>query len=1032
MSRNLPEELVPVMAKVGHHWPEADEDGLRRAAGVWREFGGEAERLSRRGGDSAQRVTGENSGRAVDAFAEHWRGFAGGGRGALDDAQTAAELIAKAFESAATATDSCKSAIISVLTELAEEIKADEAAKAKAGAGGGVLGAVVKVVTTVVADVEELVAVTVAKARVGELLEELGREMKHGLEAALKEPAVTTLERIAQADGHGHRSGSGDLRMMSAGAHGQLTGALAGSAAGGAAVGGVRALSAKVGPDGRVVTDASGQPVLFDQNGKKVTGVEGVTVETDGQGKPVVGADGKVAVLGADGKPVVGLALGLDGKPMTDNDGKPVVVGADGKLGESGLSVAVGKDGKPMVGTDGRPVVVDADGKPVVGADGRVAKLGTDGRLVVDAQGHPVVVGVDGKEMAPTGHDQQAVKLGPDGRPVVDVNLKSGTGVLPGVGGASADGPGGLGLGVQAGPGGAGVQVTGGPQADVRVDDGRGHDDAPMRGHDRSGSGSGYGHQRQQPVEYDEPGGFDSDPVDLPRPSRGGPAAVHTDSVAVDLPPVTATGGSGGGGGGFGGGFGDAPSAPAGGGGSRPFDPPISGGSVGTPGGGYGPVSGAPVGAGPVGTGPVGGGSGAGVPGSPIGAGGAAGGSAPVAPGPVAGQTGVPGAGGTAGMPGTPGAGGVGGPGGANPPAAGGQGGAAVVGIVPGQEARAGAGAARPPVGSPLPGAGAGVGAGAGAGQGGPAPFRMFSETVIDPRRRPDGMIHPEAGGWAAVPPAEAGAAVLIIHTAGRSGGVEPASEPVHVRTIADSRPYGVPGGLGPVDPAHQAEAERRAPRTPEGAFALHPDPRGGDWTEALNGGGYREPGRANNCLDVALSGIDTFAGHPTCAAPRLPDGPAGERGGRDRAERELGTQFHDLGDGGDALAQLAETLLRSGPGAQAVLLTLDEFGRSHSWNAVSHGEAVTYLDHQTGRQSTVPLHDAAHGLWAIAVDAESRPLDLSDIQLTVPVPKAEPAQAVEAVERQRPAAPQEPAPPRSRLTIHRTAAGTSARSNHR
>ncbi|MFD9128947.1 hypothetical protein [Kitasatospora sp. NPDC059571] len=81
MPRNLPAELAPVMARLDRRWPEADEDALRGAAGLWREFGAEADRLGRRGVAAAQRVTGENAGPAVDAFADHWRGFSGGGRG---------------------------------------------------------------------------------------------------------------------------------------------------------------------------------------------------------------------------------------------------------------------------------------------------------------------------------------------------------------------------------------------------------------------------------------------------------------------------------------------------------------------------------------------------------------------------------------------------------------------------------------------------------------------------------------------------------------------------------------------------------------------------------------------------------------------------------------------------------------------------------------------------------------------------------------------------------------------------------------
>lgn len=136
MSRKLPEELAPVLARTGHQWPQADEDGLRKAAGLWREFGTEAERLGKRGGDSAKRVAGDNSGRAVEAFEAYWQAFSGSGKGHLDDAHSATGLIAGAFDKAARAVDSCKGDIVATLTELAAELKKaeEQAAKAKEAA----------------------------------------------------------------------------------------------------------------------------------------------------------------------------------------------------------------------------------------------------------------------------------------------------------------------------------------------------------------------------------------------------------------------------------------------------------------------------------------------------------------------------------------------------------------------------------------------------------------------------------------------------------------------------------------------------------------------------------------------------------------------------------------------------------------------------------------------------------------------------------------------------------------------------------
>ncbi|GAA2129366.1 hypothetical protein GCM10009760_00550 [Kitasatospora kazusensis] len=995
MSRNLPEELVPVLAKLGHPWPQADEDGLRRAAGLWRDFGGAAEELGKRGSDSAQRVTGENSGGSVDAFADHWRAYSGGGRGYLDDAQGAADLVAKAFDGAATATDHCKAEIISVLTEVAEALKTAQAVedKAKSALGGGVLGSIAKVVTTAVVGGGELIGLEAAKLRVGALLDELGHEMEQALRTALKEPAITALERMAPAGAQG-KSARSDLRDLSG--SGQLTGALGGAAAGGAAVAGVRMVSAKLGPDGRVLTDASGNPVLVDQNGKTVTGVDGVTIERDQHGRPIIGPDGSVSVVGADGMPVVGLALDASGKPLTDATGQPVLVGADGTVGGSDVMLALGPDGKPVTDAHGRPELMGQDGRPVPQPDPPV-RLGPDGKPL------PVLTtlnSVDHSLLDPSTLDAGAPGAGPLGSSPSTLDP------------AGPQGP----LGLRPFGGGSGILTAPGSNTPLGAG----------LGTSSSGSfGGGQSYQPPQPVgggfhRVPEPvqssgsfgGGYDSGPVTDPTgPVPLGPVSVRTDSVVVAPPsaPVSADpvgwGGSGG------------PSGPGdagdGGGLGRTLDSPVSGVQLGGVQVGGAPAQAAPVGPVPVPGGVPGGGpvAGSGPVGGPVGAptGGPAGGGAagPVVPGGPAGPVGAAGQSapqpGAPGLPGAPGVAGqvgvVGGPGAG----------------IPVQDAR--------PVGTPRTPA---------AGPAGAVPFRSYADTGPGLQRRPDlpGYGEGQAPAWTApVQPGQVAAAYLVAQSY-RSPGPVPQAERVLVRTGADSRPYGHPGGLGPVDPAHQGELESRLPRRQDHGFLRHPDPYLGDWPEALNGGGHREPGRSNNCLDIALSGLDTYAGRPVCSAPRLPDGPAGERGGRDRAERELGTRFSDLGSGDGALGLLAQVLLQAGPGAQAVLLTLDEYGRSHTWNAVVHGTDVTFLDHQAGRRSGAPLHSADHGLWAIAVDAESRPLDLTDVQPSVPV--TVPVEPEPEPEPETAPADQAPAPPRSRLTIHRAPAADSTRSKRR
>ncbi|MEV0535669.1 toxin glutamine deamidase domain-containing protein [Kitasatospora sp. NPDC050463] len=948
MSRKLPEELAPVLARTGHQWPQADEDGLRRAAGHWREFGTEAERLGKRGGDSAKRVTGENSGRAVEAFGEYWRAFSGSGTGHLDDAHAATALVAGAFDKAARAVDSCKADLVATLTELAAELKKaeEQAAHAKAAAAevaaatrggeaasGGVFGGlrqsvgavasgVQNAATEQVAEAMAAIAVETAGLKIGGLLDELGRAMKDALNGTLKEPAVVALLRLAPGGGPGVRPAS-------------FTGGVFDPLAAG--------LPAALGEPGVLGADGAGLAVVLGQDGRPVVGVPGLTVKLDEAGRPVLDEHGEPVIVRADGTPVA------------DASGLLVVRGPDGRplVGVEDLAVKLDEQGRPVLGKDGQPVLTDKDGKVVRGVP--LTDLAAGG----DRNGH----GLDGRPGGPLADGPGAVLPGTPGTPGA-----------PGVPGAGTPGVGPDSVVVMAGSDSAGHPGAGGPAGRPDADGGGA---GPVRTGSAGGGGgdwapSGHPDGAGRPVAAAAPahnggggggggvagsGGPADGDYHLPpaHPGGGGePVTVRTDSVLA--PPAPS-----------------APAAPA----HHPTAPdgPSGGGSAqGNPyGSSYGTPFAVPVGTGPTGPGPL-----AGLPGSsytgpvavghgpaPFGSGIGAGPPAGGGAGPVA----VPGPGApAAGAPGTPGVPGT---------------------AVPGQQAPAetrpglGAGGPRAATGTPHP-----VTAPVPL----PVPAPPSAPPVVGPgagrpeshqddhRRRPDGP--PAEGGntlaWAAVPVATAHALALqLARRALRGSG--PEEHAVRLRTIADSRPYGLPGGLAPVDPEHQREVERRAPRDGDGLPVRHPDPAAGGWAEVVNADGPQAPGRANSSLEIALSAVDTFTGRPTCAAPRIPtEGDAGERGGRDRAERELGAPFRDLGDGEPAFGRLTGELRRAGHGAQAVLITLDGFGRPHAWNAVNHQDTVSYLDHQVGRRGEDPLHDAGRGLWAIALDPDGRPLDLA------------------------------------------------------
>lgn len=203
--------------------------------------------------------------------------------------------------------------------------------------------------------------------------------------------------------------------------------------------------------------------------------------------------------------------------------------------------------------------------------------------------------------------------------------------------------------------------------------------------------------------------------------------------------------------------------------------------------------------------------------------------------------------------------------------------------------------------------------------------------------------------------------------------------DPLPATATRDTTP---PGGVTDPTPAEQEALDNSVPRDENGDPTAPPEPPDGPWVQHVNGDGADAPGRNNNCVDVALSTVDTIAGNPTVAGARTPDLDAngnssdrGEKAGRDRMENTLGARFSDLGNGRDAFNRLEDTLRNSGHGSQAVIITQDANGRAHAWNAVHHNGRVTYIDAQTGRTSPNPLHSGSNGVFAIPLDANRRPV---------------------------------------------------------
>ncbi|QEV67322.1 hypothetical protein CP983_11975 [Streptomyces chartreusis] len=203
--------------------------------------------------------------------------------------------------------------------------------------------------------------------------------------------------------------------------------------------------------------------------------------------------------------------------------------------------------------------------------------------------------------------------------------------------------------------------------------------------------------------------------------------------------------------------------------------------------------------------------------------------------------------------------------------------------------------------------------------------------------------------------------------------------DPLPATATRDTTP---PGGVTHPTPAEQQSLENSVPRDENGDPTRPPDPADGPWVRNINGDGADSPGRNNNCTDVALSTVDTYAGNPTAAAARTPDpnpdgtpSDRGEKAGRDRIENTLGARFSDMGNGRGAFNRLENTLRNSGHGSQAVIITQDANGRAHAWNAVNHNGRVTYIDAQTGQQSSKPLHNGNNGVFAIPLDSNRQPV---------------------------------------------------------
>ncbi|WP_230465539.1 toxin glutamine deamidase domain-containing protein [[Actinomadura] parvosata] len=193
---------------------------------------------------------------------------------------------------------------------------------------------------------------------------------------------------------------------------------------------------------------------------------------------------------------------------------------------------------------------------------------------------------------------------------------------------------------------------------------------------------------------------------------------------------------------------------------------------------------------------------------------------------------------------------------------------------------------------------------------------------------------------------------------------------------LADSRPYGVPGGLAQPDP--QVERDLAEALRPGARF---PDPRG-TWVRLVNGGGPADdPFRSSNAADCALAVLSTWHGEPATAAPRLPEYDrigrpvlTGEQGSVARIEEWAGHRLQYAGQGRHAYPLIARRLLDAGHGAAAVIVVRWPGGGSHAWNAVNFEGEVIWIDAQRGHLSVEPPYRTVTGVFCVILDRRGRP----------------------------------------------------------
>ncbi len=260
--------------------------------------------------------------------------------------------------------------------------------------------------------------------------------------------------------------------------------------------------------------------------------------------------------------------------------------------------------------------------------------------------------------------------------------------------------------------------------------------------------------------------------------------------------------------------------------------------------------------------------------------------------------------------------------------------------------------------------------------------FELSEEN--DAAKQPDKPKEAGRVDWAEMHPQDAGAWLGVDTPPDKPKGQDWLNQDDRPPPLESTRSHDWDGWLGRVDSKDQQVLDEAFPQDADGEPARFPDPFG-EWVDVVNDGGREtDIQRSNNCLDCSLSLISTWHGEPTVSAPMFPsyqdfrlDIRTGEAGGMERAERWLGNDFVSKGSGDHGLNEIERQLAEGGHGSSAVIVTSWRRGGTHAWNAVNHRGDIAWIDTQTSKVDTAPVHRSPEitWVWGIVMDREGKRL---------------------------------------------------------